>query len=289
MRGIQCSIAAVAISALVPAVASAQSIAYLPASAGSQAGKVWVNIDTPVGVYEVSAADAVPTSGMLPIAEAGFSGSFTGVAGGLVDADLASSNPFFGELTSSNPGQNDLSTSGWVDTGVAYDGSAAELVLYYAQLGDPASWSVAFEALPGDANFSRTVDIDDASILLTNFGATSGKTWAEGDFTGDGAVNIDDASALLGNFGASYSPAAGEIEVTIDIANKQVLIEANSVALIRLEDPSGNIISYDPAVAFSTVNPVTPTLVGEFMLGNFITGTAVIGFDEFVNQEVIIG
>ncbi|MCC5830532.1 MAG: PEP-CTERM sorting domain-containing protein, partial [Phycisphaeraceae bacterium] len=77
--------------------------------------------------------------------------------------------------------------------------------------------------------------------------------------------------------------------VTIDIANKQVLIEANSVALIRLEDPSGNIISYNPAVAFSTVNPVTPTLVGEFMLGNFITGTAVIGFDEFVNQEVIIG
>ncbi|MCC5829499.1 MAG: hypothetical protein JJU36_08625, partial [Phycisphaeraceae bacterium] len=125
----------------------------------------------------------------------------------------------------------------------------------------------------GDATLDGTVDINDASVLLGNFGATSGKTWAEGDFTGDGAVNIDDASALLGNFGASYSPAAGEIEVTIDIANKQVIIEANQVALIRLEDPSGNIISYDPAVPFSTVNPVTPTLVGEFMLGNFITGT----------------
>ncbi|MCC5828206.1 MAG: PEP-CTERM sorting domain-containing protein [Phycisphaeraceae bacterium] len=147
----------------------------------------------------------------------------------------------------------------------------------------------AFQALPGDATGSRSVDIDDASILLGNFGQTSGMTWLDADFTGDGAVDIDDASLLLGNFGASYSPAAGEIEVTIDIANKQVLIEANQVALIRLEDPSGNIISYDPAVAFSTVNPVTPTLVGEFMLGNFITGTAVIGFADFVNQEVIIG
>ncbi|MCC5830533.1 MAG: PEP-CTERM sorting domain-containing protein [Phycisphaeraceae bacterium] len=97
------------------------------------------------------------------------------------------------------------------------------------------------------------------------------------------------AAVMMASSAAMAAPAVNEIEVTLDLVNNQVLIEANQVALIRLEDPSGNIISYDPAVAFSTVNPVTPTLVGEFMLGNFITGTAVIGFAEFANQEVIIG
>ncbi|MCC5830973.1 MAG: PEP-CTERM sorting domain-containing protein [Phycisphaeraceae bacterium] len=159
---------------------------------------------------------------------------------------------------------------------------------HYMALGMDNLKIVALEA--GDVNGDLQVDIDDASVLLTNFGTTSGATWTDGDFNGDGAVDIDDASLLLGNFGTSYSsPAAGEIEVTIDVANKQVIIEANEVALLRLEDPSGNIISYDPAVPFSTVNPVTPTLVGEFMLGDFITGTAVIGFENFENQEVIIG
>ena len=61
-------------------------------------------------------------------------------------------------------------------------------------------------ALPGDANLDGKVDINDLTIVLSNFGQ-SGMTWGTGDFNGDGKVDINDLTVLLSNFGQSTGVA----------------------------------------------------------------------------------
>jgi T5SS/PEP-CTERM-associated repeat protein len=53
--------------------------------------------------------------------------------------------------------------------------------------------------LPGDANLDGRVDINDLSVVLTNFGGT-GMTWAQGDFTYSGQVDVNDLTIVLANF-----------------------------------------------------------------------------------------
>ena len=55
---------------------------------------------------------------------------------------------------------------------------------------------------PGDANLDGTVDINDLTIVLSNYGDT-GTSWSQGDFTGDGTVDINDLSIVLSNFGTT--------------------------------------------------------------------------------------
>lgn len=55
--------------------------------------------------------------------------------------------------------------------------------------------------LLGDINGDGTVGLADLSILLTNFGISSGMTYEDGDLDGDGGVGLSDLSILLGNFG----------------------------------------------------------------------------------------
>ncbi|NLE37593.1 MAG: DUF1349 domain-containing protein, partial [Pirellulaceae bacterium] len=62
------------------------------------------------------------------------------------------------------------------------------------------------ERLPGDANFSGTVDQADTAILAAHWGM-SGRTWLDGDFSGDGVVNAVDAAILAAHFGATLAPA----------------------------------------------------------------------------------
>jgi len=57
----------------------------------------------------------------------------------------------------------------------------------------------------GDANDNGSVDVADLGALATNYGATSGGTWATGDFNGDSAVGVGDLGQLATNYGASLS------------------------------------------------------------------------------------
>jgi hypothetical protein len=64
-------------------------------------------------------------------------------------------------------------------------------------------------SLAGDANFDGKVDINDLTIVLTNYGQT-GMAWSQGEFTGSGTVDINDLTIVLANYGQRPdSSAAG--------------------------------------------------------------------------------
>ncbi len=60
--------------------------------------------------------------------------------------------------------------------------------------------------LPGDANGDGRVDINDLTIVLSNYGQ-SGTNWNEGDFTGSGTVDINDLTIVLAHYNQSVSSA----------------------------------------------------------------------------------
>ena len=78
-------------------------------------------------------------------------------------------------------------SSGWTLNSATAINDKGQIVGYG---NDPANQSHAFlltPATPGDANLDGQVDINDLTIVLTNFGQT-GMTWAQGEFTGGEAV-----------------------------------------------------------------------------------------------------
>ena len=61
---------------------------------------------------------------------------------------------------------------------------------------------------PGDANGDGRVDVNDLTIVLTNFGRT-GTTWSQGDFNANGTVNVNDLTIVLSNYGYGVTSNAG--------------------------------------------------------------------------------
>ena len=57
---------------------------------------------------------------------------------------------------------------------------------------------------PGDANQDRRVDINDLTIVLTNF-AKTGMAWSSGDFDNDGKVDINDLTIVLTDYGETFA------------------------------------------------------------------------------------
>ena len=105
-------------------------------------------------------------------------------------------------------------SNGWA-SGQIYSTTAASngWALGYVDNGTTIT---VMPALRGDANLDGRVDINDLTIVLTNYGKT-GATWSEGDFNYHGTVDINDLTIVLANYnqtlGASGvgSSAAGVI------------------------------------------------------------------------------
>ena len=71
---------------------------------------------------------------------------------------------------------------------------------------DSADGEAAFFTLmplPGDANGDGVVDVNDLTIVLSNFNNTVGADWSVGDFNGDGRVDVNDLTILLAHFNQS--------------------------------------------------------------------------------------
>ncbi|MBN2296669.1 MAG: DNRLRE domain-containing protein [Pirellulales bacterium] len=71
------------------------------------------------------------------------------------------------------------------------------------------------EPLPGDANGDGVVDVSDLGILATNYGATSGRAWYEGDFTHDTAVDVSDLGVLAAYYGTGNTAAQSVPEPSV--------------------------------------------------------------------------
>lgn len=65
-----------------------------------------------------------------------------------------------------------------------------------------ATLGVCVTGTLGDLNSDCDVDLEDLSVLLSNFGTMDGATYGQGDLSLDGDVDIEDLSLLLANYGA---------------------------------------------------------------------------------------
>jgi hypothetical protein len=87
--------------------------------------------------------------------------------------------------------------------------SSAGGVLGYVDAG-AGTTEVRF-TLPGDLNLDGTVDIADLGALSTNYGLTSGATWAQGDVDNSGTVDIADLGYLATYFGSSLATGPSSV------------------------------------------------------------------------------
>ena len=63
---------------------------------------------------------------------------------------------------------------------------------------------------PGDANGDGRVDINDLTIVLTNYGQT-GMVWSQGDFNADSKVDINDLTIVLTNYGKTFGVGLADV------------------------------------------------------------------------------
>jgi hypothetical protein len=84
--------------------------------------------------------------------------------------------------------------------------------------------------LPGDANQDGRVDINDLTIVLTNYGKSSGMSWTTGDFNGDGRVDINDLTIVLTNYGQTAA-ASGSL-AAVPEPSAAALAAATAASLI---------------------------------------------------------
>lgn len=100
-----------------------------------------------------------------------------------------------------------------------------------------AGSSVTFtDTLIGDTNNDGAVDVVDLGNLATNYGATSGASWAQGDTNGDGSVDVQDLGNTAGNYGLSLSGTGTGGTLSSDglasmSAQHLALVEAHSPAV----------------------------------------------------------
>ena len=81
--------------------------------------------------------------------------------------------------------------------------------------------------LPGDANGDGKVDINDLTIVLTNYGQ-SGMTWGRGDFNNDGKVDVNDLTVVLANYNQSIGSSATGMAV---VPEPSILVLLTTAAL----------------------------------------------------------
>ena len=53
------------------------------------------------------------------------------------------------------------------------------------------------------------MDINDLTIVLTNYNQSTGMSWGTGDFNGDGKVDINDLTIVLTHYNQSLGSSAG--------------------------------------------------------------------------------
>ena len=129
-----------------------------------------------------------------------------------------------------------ISASAYAEMGTFGGGSEGAVaindngqILVDADGNDPGEPYLLTPATPGDANLDGQVDINDLTIVLSNYGQT-GQTWTQGEFTGDGTVDINDLTIVLAHYGDGATAGSG-IQATPEPATL-TLLAAGLVGLL---------------------------------------------------------
>jgi formylglycine-generating enzyme required for sulfatase activity len=143
---------------------------------------------------------ADPTNYLTPV------GDFSASPGPFGTYDMGGD---INQWTEGVQGSSRVIRGGWCELGAAgTDSSSQDLATPTASQENYGAFRVASFLEPGDANGDGRVDINDLTILLTNYGLT-GTTWIQGEFTGDGTVDVNDLTIVLANFGYGVTAAGG--------------------------------------------------------------------------------
>ena len=107
-------------------------------------------------------------------------------------------------------GSGTTNVAGWTSfTDAEGINNNGEIVGYGMKDGVMHAFALLNYSGPGDANGDNKVDINDLTIVLTNYNK-SGMPWFAGDFNADGKVDINDLTIVLSNYNHTYgSSAAG--------------------------------------------------------------------------------
>ena len=77
-------------------------------------------------------------------------------------------------------------------------------------------------AIPGDANLDGKVDINDLTVVLSNYGQ-SDQAWSQGDFNNDAKVDINDLTIVLADYNQTLGSPAGGISTVPEPATLALL------------------------------------------------------------------
>jgi len=91
--------------------------------------------------------------------------------------------------------------------------------------------------LPGDLNNDNTVNIQDLSILLSDYNTSN----TAADINGDGTVNVLDMSALLSHYGQTYSGGGGTLAAP---GNLHATANTTSSITLAWTASTGSVTSY---------------------------------------------
>jgi hypothetical protein len=86
--------------------------------------------------------------------------------------------------------------------------------------------------MPGDGNLDGRVDINDLTIVLTDYGQT-GMEWGRGDFNNDGTVDVNDLTIVLTNYNQSLSSSDAGV-AAVPEPSAMLLILFGTVGLFAL-------------------------------------------------------
>jgi hypothetical protein len=112
--------------------------------------------------------------------------------------------------------------------------------------------------LAGDTNLDGTVNFNDFSTVVANYGKTNA-TWAMGDFDADGTVGFNDFAMTVANYGKQWNPAAGTI-MAASTTPPAGMAWSGPITITSGGTYTGNWQSLNantPAVSIQTTQPVT--------------------------------
>ncbi len=163
-------------------------------------------------------------------------------AGPLSQYGVKAMDQLFTLYGAANPANVSLVTTS--NGALAWRYVASGLSLGSGAAGQPVSGQYAVQldsagggvetVLPGDANLDGKVDVNDLTVVLTNFGKTGGTSWGTGDFNGDGKVDVNDLTVVLSHFGQSLGASAGSPAAVPEPASLALLICCGLAALLTV-------------------------------------------------------